>query len=323
VSPTEDADEDEDIEDFFDPSFMAELEGLAAQDKGAPMAPTPLASNLGDKLAKFLGVPPLDEDGFVGLSGTVLHERTDVLIEICREGPPREAAQAVESFIVFFQALVPTLLEENADDVKRLFFRLTPTLIHIAYNDFGNEASERTEGVAALRNVETILMEISNVRLAPSERELVFKNIDQLSSFIAVGEYAMANEAISSQLLGIIRGNKITRALFRLMEVEANVQVFLKERLGYLTPQIKVPADIESLAEYGPIRVLEEEEPEGPPRRFLQIQIPEIPILRDIVLRLVNDQSGETFDFRLDALGSTELAVPPGTYSLGLVYQPE
>jgi hypothetical protein len=325
VSPTEDADadEDEDIEDFFDPSFLAELEGLAAQDKGAPVAPVALEANLGDKLAKFLGSPPVDEDGFVALPGGALHERTDVLIEICRQGPPREAVQAVENFVVFFQALVPTLIEESADDIKRFFFRLVPTLIHIAYKDFGNEASERTEGVAALRNVETILIEISNVKLAPSERELVFKNIDQLSAFIAVGEYAMANEAISSQLLGIIRGNKITRALFRLMEVEANVQVFLKERLGYLTPQIKIPGDIESLADYGPIRVLEEEEPEGPPRRFLQIQIPEIPILRDIVLRLVNDESGQTHDFRLDALGSTELAVPPGTYSLGLVYQPE
>ena len=55
---------------------------------------------------------------------------------------------------------------------------------------------------------------------------------------------------------------------------------------------------------------------------FLQIQIPEIPFLRDIVLHVVAP-SGKTYDLRLDALGSTELNLPPGAYSLGLVYQPD
>jgi hypothetical protein len=161
------------------------------------------------------------------------------------------------------------------------------------------------------------------VRLAPTERELVFKNIDQMASFIAAGEYTMANEVISSQLIGIIRSNKITRALFRLMEVEVSIQRYLKEKLGYLTPQIRVPEDMGPLAEYGPIRVLDEETLDGTHKRFLQVQIPEIPILRDIVLRLVHMGDERAYDLRLDALGSTELAVEPGIYSLGLVYQPE
>jgi hypothetical protein len=224
---------------------------------------------------------------------------------------------------VFFQALVPTVLPETAADIKRFFFRLAPTLLQIAHNDFGTDHAKTPEGREALRNLETILIEISNVRLAPSEKDLVFKNIDQMAAFIAVGEYAMANEAISTQLLSIIRGNKITRALFRLMEVEVQVQVYLKEKLGYLTPQIRVPEDLAALSEYGPIRVLEEEEPDGTRKAFIQVQIPEIPILRDIVLKLVRADDGVMLDLRFDALGTTLLDVPPGSYGLGLVYQPE
>ena len=41
--------------------------------------------------------------------------------------PRRDAAQAVESFIVFFQALVPTLAAESSREVKATFFRLVPT----------------------------------------------------------------------------------------------------------------------------------------------------------------------------------------------------
>jgi hypothetical protein len=313
-------------EEFFDPSFLAELEGLAAMEKGAP-APLSLSSNLSEKLQAFLagsgpGAPLLDEAGFVELASGELHTRVETLVEVARASGRKQAAQAVENFVVFFQALVPTLAEEGARDIKRFFFRLAPTLLHIAYNDFADEAEKRSEGQSALRNLETILIEIANVRLAPSERELVFKNIDQMAAFIAVGEYTMANQVISSQLLEIIRGNKLTRALFRLMEVEANVQVYLKEKVGYLTPQVRLPEDVERLHEYGPVRLLEEEVL-GERKLFLQVHIPEIPILRDIVLRLVNQESGETFDQRMDALGSTELTVPPGVYSLGLVYEPE
>lgn len=311
-------------EEFFDPGFLAELEGLAAVGKGAP---TPGESrHLNETFDQFLrsgsGEAPLDEEGFVALSGTALHDRVDALIEIARGGAGRAAVEAAENFIVFFQALVPTLSVEGAADIKRSFFRLIPTLLHIAYNDFADDEGERAQGRAALHNLETILIEISNVRLAPTERELVFKNIDQMADFIAVGEYRMANELISSQLLEIIRGNKLTRALFRLMEVEANVQVYLKEKVGYLTPQIRVPDDVERLSDYGPVRVLEEEH-QGERKLFLQVHIPEIPLLRDIVLRLVNQADGATFDLRLDSLGSTELVVPPGSYSLGLVYQPD
>jgi hypothetical protein len=314
----------DDEEDFFDPSFIAELEGLASMEKGA-RTPFSLSGSLTDKLADFLApmdgeAGPLDEERFVDLPSPAVVERLNRLVEICRRGPKLGAVQAAENFIVFFQALVPTTSGEAARQIRRFFFHLAPTLIHIAYNDFGDSEEDQTEGKAALRNLETILIEIANVRLAPSEGELVFRNIDQLAAFISVGEYGMSNEVISSQLLQIIRSNKMTRALFRLMEVEVSIQVYLKERLGYLTPQIRVPEDIDVLREYGPIRILEEEIL-GEQKLFLQVHIPEIPFLREIVLHAVGED-GSTYDLRLDALGSTELTLPPGTYSLGLVYQP-
>jgi hypothetical protein len=309
-------------EEFFDPSFLAELEGLAAQDKAA-VAPFCLAGSLADRLAAFLTSPDaatLDEAAFLELPTPAAVERLNRLVEICRDGPRRGAVQAVESFVVFFQALLPNVTPEGARQIRRFFFRLVPTLIHITYNDFGDQEQQRVDGMNALRNLEAILIEIASVRLAPTESELVFRNIDQMAAFIAVGEYTMANEVISSQLLQIIRNNKATRALFRLMEVEVSVQVYLKERLGYLTPQIRIPEDLDALRDYGPIRILEEEV-RGEKKTFIQVQIPEIPYLREIVLHAVAED-GAGHDLRLDSLGSTELTLPPGRYALGLVYQP-
>jgi hypothetical protein len=312
-------------EEFFDPSFLADLEGLAQLEKGALPTPLSLSSGLSEKLAAFVaplepGAVELNENAFVELPGSGLVERLNTLVEICRGGGRLQAVQPVENFIVFFQALAPTVAEEGARQIKRFFFHLVPTLIHIAYNDFSARDDKREEGKLALRNLETILIEISNVRLTPGESDLVFRNIDQMAAFIAVGEYTMANEVISAQLLQIIRGNKLTRALFRLMEVEVSVQLYLKERLGYLTPKIRVPEDITTLTDYGPIRILEEEVL-GEPKIFIQVHIPEIPFLRDIVLRLVADDE-TAYDLRLDAVGSAELNLPPGLYGLGLVYQP-
>ena len=133
----------------------------------------------------------------------------------------------------------------------------------------------------------------------------------------------MANELVSTRLLALIRKNKVTRALFRLMEVEANVQRYLNERLGHATPQIRVPEDLAALEEYGPVRVLHEETPGGGVRTLLQFQLPELPLLRDFVLTLVGDEAGGSHEGRLDNLGCVALEVPPGMYRMGLVYQPE
>ncbi|HEU0104535.1 MAG TPA: hypothetical protein VFT38_00085, partial [Vicinamibacteria bacterium] len=78
-----------------------------------------------------------------------------------------------------------------------------------------------------------------------------------------------------------------------------------------------------TLADYGPLRILSEEGLDGTTRRFVQVHLPDLPILRDIVLRLVPAEGGPSHDLRFDALGSAELDVPPGTYSLGLLYEPE
>jgi hypothetical protein len=133
----------------------------------------------------------------------------------------------------------------------------------------------------------------------------------------------MANELVSTRLLALIRKNKVTRALYRLMEVEVNVQRYLKERLGHATPQIRIPEDLAALEEYGPVRVLHEETPDGGVKTFLQFQLPELPLLRDFVLTLVGDEALGSHEGRLDNLGCVALEVPPGMYRLGLVYQPE
>lgn len=308
------------VEEFFDPEFLSELEVLVAARAELPEAPG--ASHAPhEALVAFLAERP--ESAFVELTGDALAEHTNELIEVCRQGAEREAVQAVENFVVFFQTLVPTLAEDGAREIKRFFYRLIPTLVHVAHSGFSSEEEAASAGADALHSLETILIEISSVRLAPSESELVFRAIDQMTAFISVGEYALASEVISSRLLSIIARNKLTRALYRLMEIEVSVQVYLKEKRGYLTPQIRLPEDEGPLADYGPIRVLREESPEGSNRRLIQIHLPHIATLRDIVLHLESASGEDAYDLRLDALGSAELRVPDGTYNLGLIYQPE
>jgi hypothetical protein len=315
-------------DEFFDASFVDELEELADSDvtgrgTSADVVRGPLQGKLQAFLAPWPGSgEPLSEEDFTRLPPAELAVRTNALIEACREAGATVAVQKVENFIVFFQALLPTLTEGSAS-VQRVFYRLAPTLLHIAHHDFGETEEARRDGAQALRGLETILLEISSVRLAPSESELVFRSIDQMSGLIAVGEYALADSFISSHLLSLIRRNKLTRALYRIMEVEVSVQNYLREKLGYRTPQVRLPEDIPALADYGPVRILDETDLDGRQRHFLQVQIPDVPILREIVLRLVHAQTGATHDLRADALGSAELDVPAGTYGLGLVYEPE
>src|SRR5689334_13160685 len=70
----EGAEPDDDFdEEFFDASFLADLEGLAQLEKGVP-TPLSLSSGLTEKLAAFLapdepGGGELTEDAFVELSG--------------------------------------------------------------------------------------------------------------------------------------------------------------------------------------------------------------------------------------------------------------
>lgn len=314
------------VEQFFDDAFLEELEGLAKAGDGRALAPEEV--DLHARLADFLAPPPggdfpLDAAAFLELPESIFRERTDVLIGVCRESPRRGAVEDVENFLVFIQALIPTLSFDGSREIKRAFFRLAPSLLHIAYHDFSGRDGERDEGRAALRNLENILLEISSVRLAPTEGDLVFRSIEQLAALIDSGAYSLANELVSTRLLALIRKNKVTRALYRLMEVEVNVQRYLKERLGYATPQISIPEDLLVLEDYGPVRVLHEEAPDGTARAYLQFQLPELPLLRDFVLTLVRDDGAGTHEARLDNLGCVPLEVAPGLYQMGLVYRPE
>jgi hypothetical protein len=307
---------------FFDDAFLSELEEIAGPE--GPLEGAQADGALHLRLQEFLRTPDggsLDEQEFVELGAAPLTERTNALLEVCRAGRTLSAVQAVENFVVFFQALVPTLDAEGARQVKRFFFRLVPTLLQIAAHDFGEGRDAVAEGRAALHNLETILIEVSDVRFAPSESELVFRSIDQLAGFIAVGEYAMASRIVSAQLLELIEKNKLARALYRLMEVEVQLQRYLREQLGYPTPRLRLPEDTAALVEYGPLRVLDEESLDGETTRMIQVQVPGIPKLSDVVLHFVAED-GRFLDLRLDALGSAELAVPAGMYALGLTYEP-
>lgn len=308
---------------FFDESFLAELEGLAA----GPRPSAPLGPFEDDLHLRFEGVLAQDgellsEDDFAALLKDEVLDRTDVLLETCRKSPKRGALEAVESFIVFFQAMLPTLHGEPAQEIQRLFYRLIPVLLHIAWHDFAGREEERAEGRKALKGLESILLEIAGVRLQPSESELVLRSIDQVAGFLGAGEYIMAEELVTTRLLAIIRKNKVARALYRIMEVEVGIQVYLKEKLGHTTPQIRIPNDFAALADYGPLRVLREDLASGA-KIYLQFQIPDLPRLRDVMVTLIRDDGAIGYELRLDALGSVELRLASGTWRIGLTYQPE
>ncbi len=283
--------------------------------------------SLQEALSRFVaplaaGGPQLDEASFVALPAAVLVERSNDLIESCRRSASRQAALAVESFVVFFQTLAPTLAEEPAREVKAMFFRLAPTLVHMAWDENAGQGDRRRDAGEALQGLETILLEVSSVHLTPAEGQLLFKSLDQLATLLAAGEYGLARDVVGAPLLGILRKNRVSRSLFRLMEVEAAIQVYLKERFGYTTPQIRVPEDLERLAEFGPIRIFEDQEFGGGRTRYLQVQLPDIPILSDIVIRL-SREDGSGRDLRLDGLGSARFDLEAGRYGLGLIYEPE
>ncbi|HKZ33213.1 MAG TPA: hypothetical protein VJ648_12745 [Vicinamibacteria bacterium] len=317
-------------DETFDSEFLSELEGLVT-DSGIKVSEVAQAGDAArgyrETLAAFLAAPspggsPLNEAGFLELPPPALGERCNGLVESCRRSPRRDAAQAAESFVVFFQALVPTLSPEPAREVKATFFRLVPTLVQMAWEDSAEGIESRRESREALALLETILLEVSSVRLAPVESGQLFKALDQLAMLIAAGEWTLARDVVAAPLLQILRKNRVARSLFRLMEVEMGLQGYLRERLGHDTPHIRVPDDLAGLSDFGPLRVFEEDGPEGARQVFLQVQLPDIPILSDIVVHL-SGGDGRDFRLRLDGLGSVPLELPAGLYQIGLLYEPE
>jgi hypothetical protein len=220
---------------------------------------------------------------------------------------------------VFFQALVPTLGESAAREVKATFFRLIPTLVPMAWDDVAGAGAAGE----ALRLLETILLEVSSVRLAPAESELLFKSLDQLATLIGAGEYTLARNVVALPLLAILRKNRVKRSLFRLMEVEVDIQRYVQQRLGHESPQVRIPDDLTALSDYGPVRVFQERGASGAPVSYIQVQLPDIPILSDIVVRFSREDEDAPRDVRLDALGSGRLDLPAGLYRFGLLYAPE
>src|SRR4029453_19537533 len=103
----------------------------------------------------------------------------------------------------------------------------------------GHELGPDTREVLGL--VETILLEVSAVRLAPLESEVLFRNLDKLATLIAAGEWSLARDVVAAPLLAILRKNREKRSLFRLMEVEMALQSYVRERLGPQTPPTRGP----------------------------------------------------------------------------------
>jgi hypothetical protein len=315
----------------FDSAFLSELEGLVTGSgikvSGLAAGGDAAARGYRETLAAFLapaapGGAPLNEAAFLGLSPGPLAERCNALIEASRRSPRRDAAQAAESFVVFFQALVPTLGPEAGREVKATFFRLVPTLIQMAWEEAADAGDRRRETSETLGLIETILLEVSSVRLGPVESGMLFKSLDQLATLIAAGEWGMARDVVAGPLLAILRRNRAKRPLFRLMEVEMALQGYIRERLGHDTPRLRIPEDLKALSDFGPVRVFDEEGEGGARQRFLQVQLPDIPVLSDIVVHL-SGAGGADHKLRLDGLGSVPLDVPAGLYQIGLLYEPE
>jgi hypothetical protein len=306
---------------FFDDAFLAELQAMSA----GPEVPTaPVQDDLHTRLARILDHEgtPLDEGAFAALSVEAGLARTNALLEACRETPTQGTLDAVENLIVFFQALLPSLRPEDAREMLRIFFHLAPALLQIAWHGFGEGEAANAEGRRALEGLESVLLEIAGVRLQPTESELVLRSIDQVAHLLATGQYGMADELVSTRLLNIIQNNKVARALYRIMEVEVAIQVYLKERLGHPIPQIRIPDDFGPLSEYGPLQIIQEESPGGT-KTYLQLQLPDLPRIQDVLLTLMREDGLIGYELRFDALGSVELHIVSGTWRIGMTYEPQ
>ena len=154
---------------------------------------------------------------------------------------------------------------------------------------------------------------------------MLFKSLDQLATLIAAGEYALARDVVAVPLLGILRKNRVARSLFRLMEVEVALQVYLKERLGHATPADPHPGGRPRARPTSARCACSTRRGRtGSRRAYLQVQLPDIPILSDIVVHLSRGRTAASDRrLRLDGLGSVPLDVPPGLYQIGLLYEPD
>lgn len=263
---------------------------------------------------------PLTEDAFARLSISRFDARANALIRVCRGGPAG-AARAVQNVVALFWMLGQTLSGETADSIKRLFFRFIPTLIQVAYRDFSDNPVCRADGVQALDKLQQMLVEISSTQLTPSESARALSSIDQMAVFIATGDYPVANSVVGSQLARFMERSRLRRALYHLMQAEAEIDRYIRERLGRGRANIQLPQDVPLLSDYAPLRIFQEPRG-GQPRQLMELQLPNIERPDDVVVRMVGAENRVPIDQRLDALGALELLVPDDSYELGLVYDP-
>jgi hypothetical protein len=82
----------QEAEDFFDASFLEELEQLSHVGAGPDRVPLEVSGTLHERLAEVMAVDPespggrqLTEDEFAALSGEAIAERSNALLAICRQ----------------------------------------------------------------------------------------------------------------------------------------------------------------------------------------------------------------------------------------------
>jgi len=266
------------------------------------------------------GARRLSADDFAALQGPALDARADALIRVCRQGRST-AARAAENVVVLLWMLAQTLTGPIATSVRRLFFRFIPTLIHLAHRGFSDDPVRREDGFRALEKLQQVLVEISAATLTPSESAQVLSSVDQLAMFIEAGDYTVANHIVGAQLERFLERNALKRALYHLMQAEAEIERYIRDRLGRGEARIRLPHDVPLLGDYAPLRIFDEPRG-GRVQRLLEVQLPNIQRPEDVVVRLMGAEVRTPFDRRLDALGALELMVPDDSYQLGLVYDP-
>lgn len=293
----------------------------------APSAGLPHRDDLREKLLQILtpvepGKPsgPLTEDDFASLSTAQFDARANALIRICRGGTAG-AARMVQNVVVVFWMLGQTLTGATGSSFKRLFYRFIPTLIQVAYRDFSDDEDSRAEGARALDRLQQVLVEVSSARLTPLECRHMLSSLEQLEVFIATGDYAIANSVVGVQLRRFMERNRLRRALYHLMQAEAEIDRYVRERLGRSQLSIRLPQDVPHLSDYAPLRIFHEPR-RGRSQRFMELQLPNVERPADVVVRMIGTGSRGPFDKRLDPLCAVDLLVPDDSYRLGLVYDP-
>ena len=154
---------------------------------------------------------------------------------------------------------------------------------------------------------------------------MLFKSLDQLATLIAAGEYALARDVVAVPLLG--HPAQEPRGALALPPDGGRGGAAgrtSRSGSGHATPRIRIPEDVAALADFGPLRVFDEEGPDGVRRALPAGAAARHPDpQRHRRAPLARTTAADERRLRLDGLGSVPFDVPPGLYVIGLLYEPD